>query len=146
MSDIIHMVDEFWKWSECQGNWNSQDISQLSLDPLSFPQFVELCHLCISKINVPLSEVEMEAFLFCMALDYEDECILEACKEAGSKNFLCKLLSVGTTFHQRETRWQMAELLREDIPEREYFLGILLNDENAYVRRRAGNVLSNLNG
>lgn len=142
MRDIIDLVDEFWKWLGCKGDWNRNDISQLSLDPFSFPRFEELCQLFISKINTPLSDAEMNAFLFCMALDNEDESILEACKEIAGNDFLSKLLSAGITFPQRETRWQMTELIREDTPERECLLEILLHDENAYVRKRAANKIS----
>ena len=140
MRSISHLVEAFWKWTGKQGHWNGMDITKLSLEPLSFPRFEELRNLCISMINAPLSESELDAFLFCMALDSEEEYILDACKKHANVDFLSMLLRSGMVFPQRETRWQMSELMKGDIPHKKEFLDVLLSDEDAYVRKRAGNI------
>ena len=140
MTKLSKLIDMFWKWAGCAESWQGCDITQLPLDPLCFPQFEELRSSCISLINCALSYEELCAFLFCMALDTEEEDILDACKELATNDFLQLLLSEGVFFPQSETRWQMTELIRKEIPDREYYLKILLNDSNAYVRKRAGNI------
>ena len=144
MKGIVEMTDSFWKWAGYNFSWKEHDISDLALDPLCFPEFEELQKLCISLINNHLSDEELYAFLMCMALDFEDECILDACKERANTGFLCDLLSKGVSFPQIEARWQMAELLRKDMPNRQAYLNMLLHDSNSYVRKRANNVASEI--
>lgn len=140
MSKLIDIVNQFWTWTGCKRSWKDYDVVNLDLDPLSFPEFETLRNLCISSINNPLSSEEADAFLLCMALDSEDECILDACKEFADELFLCTLLPVGVSFSQSQTRWQMAELLRKNIPDRAAYLQTLFSDSDSYVRKRAHNV------
>lgn len=140
MSEIISIVDLYWTWTGFGGSWKDNEISSIDLDPLCFPEFEKLRNVCISLINSPLSTEEKNAFLLCMALDSEDECILDACKERANTAFLCELLCTGISFSLSEARWQMAELLRKDLPGREQYLQMLLHDSDSYVRKRARNV------
>lgn len=138
MDSIKAHVNMFWKWA---GYREETDISRASFDPLSFPGFEDIKNICISRINKPLSAEEIDAFLLCMALDDEDECILDACKESANVTFLCALISKGISHPQSNARWQIAELLkREDIPNRQQYLSALLSDPHPYVRKRAFNV------
>jgi hypothetical protein len=91
-------------------------------------------------VNASLTDEEINTFLFCMALDSEDECILDACKESANPEFLSELVRVGVTFPYSEARWQMAELLRGNIPHKTQYLLMLLADSDRYVRKRANNV------
>lgn len=138
MSELIDMVSSFWMWSNGRNDYTQT----LPCNSFHFPQFEQLCNLCISLINSPLSADEANAFLMSMAIDSETEKILDACKEYANPDFLHMLLTAGVTFPQHETRWQLAELLRKDIPDKNLFLGILLSDPNSYVRKRATNILN----
>lgn len=140
MKNLILFVEAFGEWLGNASFWKSQDISLLPVDPLSYPRFEEMRKCCIVSINKDLSSDEMDAFLVCMALDSEEECILDACKKHASNLFLQRLISRGVTHSQYEARWQMAELLQKDVPNRESFLHILLTDNHPYVRKRAENV------
>ena len=141
MSILSRMMDCFWEQTGYTFSWKDRDIFSIGMDPLVYPVFGELRNACISLINTPLSEEESDAFLFCMALDAEDERILDACKEQANTEFLHLLLSKGVSFVQSDTRWQMAELLRKDVPDRQYFLQTLLSDSHPYVRKRASNIV-----
>ena len=79
MKNLILFVEAFGEWLGNASFWNSQDVSLLPIDPLSYPQFEEMRKCCIVSINKDLSSDEMDAFLVCMALDSEEECILDAC-------------------------------------------------------------------
>ena len=140
MSDLVQMLDCFWNLTAPTTLGCEQDISTLPFDPLSYPQFHNLRNECINLINSSISQEEINAFLTCMALDSEEELILDACKLCANKAFLYELISVGVHHPQWEARWQVAELLRKNIPGRESFLAELLNDSHPYVRKRAGNV------
>lgn len=141
MDILFQLITEFWAWTELpEINWWSTDIITLEIDPLYFPGFEQIRNICIDMVNMSLTEQDQNIFLLCMALDAEEERILDACKEYGSVSFLQSMLSVGLTHVQSEARWQLAELLRKPIPCREKYLDILLHDSNSYVRQRANNV------
>ena len=140
MSNLLKKTNLFWQRTGFSFSWEDCDIASVVFDPLCFPEFDELQKMCISLINTQLSNKEIDAFLFCMALDAEDECILDACKAQANTEFIHLLLSKGTTCVHSDARWQMTELLRRNVPNKQYFLQILLSDTNPYVRKRASNV------
>lgn len=140
MSELVRMLDCFWVWCENSSLEYKNDISMLPFDPLTYPQIDDLRNKCINLINSSLSQEEIDAFLTCMALDSEEELILDACKSRANKRFLFELISAGVHHLQSEARWQVAELLSNGIPGRESFLAELLNDPHPYVRKRAVNV------
>ena len=82
----------------------------------------------------------MELFLVGLAMDAENEDILDACKDRAGVTFVSDMLCAGVFHPQSEARWQLTELLRKEIPQREHYLHILLADPDAYVRKRAGNI------
>lgn len=140
MPRMIDYIDAFWKWTgraECLKN---TDISMLSVDPTDFPLLSEMVQTCTKFVNKPLSDEEVDAFLICMAIDNECECILDHCKTCADHAFLLRVIPQGIIHPQSEARWQMAELLRQNIPGREKFLSKLLADADSYVRQRARNV------
>lgn len=144
MMEIKSLVDDFWRWTGLENDqWYLTDISMLNVDPLYYPNFDELRRICISNINKPLSDVEANLFLLCMGLDNEEERILDNCKKMGNVNFLERIISLGVSFPQWETRWQIAELLSVLLPIGSQYLKILLEDSNAYVRKRAANAKRN---
>ena len=144
MSALVNTVESYWKWTGLYGNWVDEDIDMQACDPLSCPEFERLKQICISSINQSLSRDEINAFLFCMALDTEDEHILDACRELATVSFVSDLLQIGVTCAYAEARWQMAELLRMDIPKREQHLRTLLYDSDFYVRKRTHNVIDDI--
>lgn len=140
MNKLALLINEFWLWTQLsKDKWKKTDIGDLPVQPTDFPRIGEICDACIALINMPLSPIDISLFLTGMAIDSEDEDILECCKNANDA-FLYDLISNGITHPQSEARWQLAELLRRDIPQRDHFLNILSEDLNSYVRNRANMV------
>ncbi len=139
MTNIIDFVSDFWEWTGCAKRYKDHDISLLPFDPVEYPLLHEMQRQCNALINQPLAAEEADAFLMCMAIDNESECILDECKKRADDDFINKLVSLGVRHPQSEVRWQMAELLRRDIPDRVVYLEALLHDTHPYVRKRAFN-------
>lgn len=135
------LVRNYFEWS---GSKLEDDICRLSVDPLNFPQLHEMVQVCVGLIDQPLSEEELDAFLMSMALDHEDERILDYLKANAGQTFIVQLLSRGVRHPQSNARWQMTELLRKPIPGRLEYLSILLADSHPYVRKRAENVAEDI--
>ena len=136
------LIDAFWEWTKIPKNmWWAVDIRTLKLDVTMFPQYWDVCNLAISKINNMESDCDMHLFLMALALNGEDEDILDACMEYGKDQFIQRVVEAGVAFSQSETRWQIAELLRREIPQRERFLRVLCADTDEYVSKRANGVL-----
>ena len=146
MSNIVQLVKQFWNWSGNPEKWSDHAISSFNFDPLAFPNFHEMQTCCINLINKELTLEELDAFLTCMALDEEDEEILDSCKHLGNESFTVSLVARGIQHKMREARWQMAELLRKNIPGQQVYLDMLVHDKDPYVQKRAQNVLSQLAG
>ena len=140
MKKIHNLLKKLWNWMGNRNSWTNLYTSELPTEPFCFPEFDILQNQCIYIINSLLSHEDIKAFLLCLALDNEEERILDACKEKASNDFLEVVVSDGIYFPHWEARWQVAELLRRNIPHREHYLNILLKDENEYVRKRAKNV------
>lgn len=146
MDRLSFLIDEFWKWANIPYEKQKlYDVAQLSTSPVEFPRLGELCDACIALINKPLSELQISQFLLGLAIDAEDEDILDKCKKLASESFLYQIASAGVFFPQSETRWQIAELLRREIQNRDTLLNMLRLDSNAYVRKRADNVFCAIN-
>lgn len=136
------LIDDFWKWTKTPQNmWWTVDIRTLKLDATMFPQYWDVCNLAIGMINKIEADCDMHSFLMALALNSEDEDILDACVEYGTDQFIQQVVEAGIVFSQSETRWQIAELLRREIPGRENFLSVLCSDREEYVRKRANSVL-----
>ena len=144
MTTLIEFVNAFWTWTGYAECYKGCDVEQLSVDPFDFPLLCEMQQACIELINKQLSIETTDAFLMCMAIDNECECILDACTALADESFLNILVSTGIHHSQSHARWQIAELLRRDVPNRIKFLNTLLHDEDSYVRKRAHNVLCDI--
>lgn len=140
MSSIVELVDSFWEWTGYVERFKGHELSRLPIDPCDFPRLSEIQKECALLINQMLSDEEVDAFLTCMAIDNECECILSECNKRASDLFLIAIISKGIIHPQSMARWQVAELLRRDIPGRRGYLTALLFDKDPYVRKRAGNV------
>ena len=141
MEVLDQLIYEFWAWTQLPNSfWGDADLANLPIDAVLFPKIGEICDTCIKLINTPLTPDEVNKFLMGLAIDSEDEDILENCMQHADDLFLYNIVSVGISHPQSYARWQLAELLRRPIPQREYYLYILLEDSNEYVRTRANNV------
>lgn len=141
MSILLQLVCEFWMWAGLpEEKWGSVDVRSIQVDPIYYPKFDKMRNQCISLINTSLCDADVNTFLTCMALDAEEEYILDYCKTYAEDEFIEHIVSVGVSHFQSDARWQVAELLRRRIPKRDYYLCKLCNDSDPYVRRRAHNV------
>ena len=138
MDALAALLTEFWEWTGIpRDKWDTVDYTNYGIDPVLFPKIGELCEICIGLINAQLTSGEMNMFLTALAIDSEDEDILDACKMYAEDDFIASLVQQGIHHPQSDARWQLAELLRRQIPQRAYFLQQLQSDSNEYVRRRA---------
>lgn len=142
MDRLPTLAQEFWAWTGLpQEVWGRADIGKLPVPPEEFPGLDAMRKYCTDRINTDLTKEELENFILCMAVDNEDEEILDACKAQGTAEFLAEVLEAGVDALQPMARWQMAELLRRgDIPNRAELLRKLCRDPDEYVRKRAENL------
>ena len=100
---------------------------------------------CYDCENGLWSDREAEDYLTCMALDNEEEIILDHCAENAPDEFVERIAQASLNHPQWHARWQVAELLgRRRIQRGEMILGVLAQDSYPYVRRRAENALKNM--
>lgn len=145
MDRLKELIHDFWVWAELpEDQWDKTDLFYVTPDPDWFPRMGDVCSECIKKVNHALLPDEIDAFLFGMAINAEDEDILDYCKAFADESFIRMIVSRGVIFPQSEARWQLAELLRKDIEGQLDYLSILQNDPNEYVRRRAQNVIEDI--
>ncbi len=136
----------FWAWA----GYDAADFAKDEVnccrkkEPFDFPEIVEMRKLCYGLENGLGSLREAEDYLTCMALDNEDEEILDHCAAYAPDDFVACIVAAASDHPQWEARWQVAELLgRRKIPQRELLLNVFLQDPHPYVRRRAENALIN---
>ena len=145
MKLLNKLISDFWVWTGLpEEMWNRIDIADISIDTSMFPKIGEVCNECNKLVNKELTYAEANAYLFGLALDSEDEDILEYCVNHADVTFIYKVLSLCVSYPHSEARWQIAELLRREIPQRDYFLMVLRADSNEYVRQRANNVINDI--
>ena len=145
MMDLLSLLEEFWAWTELSPEkWWQTDLCCIAADPVLFPKSGAICNVCMELINKDLSSDEIFLFLMGLAINSEDEDILDQLRKTGSDAFIVSLLSAGINHPQSDARWQLAELLRRDISNRMHYLGQLLHDPDEYVRRRACWVLQDI--
>ena len=119
------LLYDFWKWAEITPQEYAEKGIPLMSEKAEFnyPHFGELI----------------------MALDNENEDVLDYAADNASNALVLELVSLGVTFPQPNTRWQIAELAYRRRPNGfEDFLKLLLCDPDSYVRKRAGNCLEYL--
>ena len=144
MERIKEHIAAFWRWVDAPENLKYGDITDVTNEPFYYPGFCEMVSICMSYVNQELSEEELDDFLFCLALDSETEDILDSCKKHGNNAFLTALVERGISYPQIDARWQLAEILRRPLPNREHYLRLLSEDADEYVRRRANNVINGM--
>lgn len=146
VSRLSEVLFRFWDWVGYGPDEFSKDIFSCAdaKEPFYFPEFSEMRKLCCDCENELWSDREAEDYLTCMALDNEEERILDHCAENASDKFVERIALASLNHIQWHARWQVAELLgRRNIPHWELFLEKLSRDPHPYVRQRAENVLKN---
>lgn len=120
-------------------------MGMLNWEPFLYPEFDLLRNRCINLFRSGVSDEELNDCLTCLALDNEEEIILDELKEIMDDALLERYVKAGVHHLQPEGRWQIAELLCcRDIPNREEYLRILCCDKDAYVVKRAKNAVEEL--
>lgn len=139
---LADILARFWAWA----GYHADDFARERFrcpdekEPFYFPELEQLRMLCYACECGEISDSDIEDYLTCMALDNEEEYILDHCAEHASVAFVERIACAALTHPQWHARWQIAELLRRrDIPKREALLSALSRDPHAYVRQRAKN-------
>lgn len=143
-------LDLYWKWSSISESKYSQDEWIIDSQEWEYPNWSKLMELALKAIsnieNGEYSKELAEDLLTVMALDNEDERLLDECEFMLSDKALEYVVRRALKHRQWEARWQVAELLgRKNDIFWENFLLEFINDSNKYVQRRALISLSKLN-
>ena len=142
MEPLKKLLEEFWVWAGiCKEEYAT--LCDSDLEPFYYPAFDALREACKMRINTSLKPDEIDDFLTCMALDNEEEILLDWCKTIADDRFLEVLVRSGSCHLQFHARWQIAELLRcRTLPNRDAILTELAADPHEYVRKRAKNAIA----
>ena len=141
-SRLFHILSQFWKWAGYDAlNFSADGFTCADeKEPFYFPGLSQMRKLCYECENGMVSQKEAEDYLTCMALDNEEEHILDHCAEHATDEFILSIAQASLNHPQWHARWQIAELLgRRKIPQQEILLYSLSQDSHPYVRRRAKN-------
>lgn len=145
MKTLAELLTDFWIWTSLpEEKWRSVDFVKYGIEAVNYPKLGEIFQSAIELVNAPLSSNQIDDFLTAMAIDAEDEDILNACKKDADECFIITIVSRGIAHPQSDARWQMAELLRREMPQRDTFLQLLMADPDEYVRKRTRHVIQDL--
>ena len=134
-------LEKFWQWSkltpeEYAQNGMRQKNGEFEDSFLLFDEMIAYAYAMIDTSITDLSEID--DLLTILALDNEEECVLDYITEHSSKVQLDRIIARGLFHAQPNARWQIAELLSRRKPEKYLdFLQVLANDEHSVVRQRA---------
>lgn len=144
--ELNGILSDFWNWAGYDAEYYDRfGAADDEVEPFYYPHFEKLCGACISMINKDMSDPQWDAFLICLALDEEEESILDSCKQIAKPWFLERMAQHGINHPQSKARWQLAELLRcRSCTGRLEFLKQLCVDQHSYVRKRANNAIIDL--
>ena len=142
------IISDFWEWL----NMTPDQYAQNGIDTLTnteesdYPHFEDLINYAQTIIDqIECSDEELEDVLLIMALDNEDEDVLDYIQTHCSESRLERLIRLGISYYQPEARWQIALLIcRRKISNAKELLELLSHDIHPYVRRRALNCLNSM--
>ena len=146
-SRLEEILLRFWAWAEYDSESFAEDgfTCPDEKEPFYFPGIEEMRNLCCALETNPGTNEEIQDYLTCMALDNEEEGILDHCAAHAPDAFVECLASAALVHPQWNARWQIAELLgRRNVPGCEGALQMLTMDPHPYVRRRAENAIKNI--
>jgi hypothetical protein len=135
-------LDEFWIWQEFTPQEYASGVKYLKCEEFYYPHWANLMLFADRSIKLikdgERSPVLINLLLEIMAIDNEDEIVMEHCEQLLDTEAIKFLCQVALDFPMHETRWQIAELLgRSNSDNCKKFLLLLIKDENKYVQRRA---------
>ena len=135
-------IDLYWKWSRVSEDKYSKDEWIIESQEWEYSNWGQLMNLALKAIrnieNGDFAKDIAEVMLTVMALDNEDEKLLDECEIILSDKALEYVAQSALEHRQWQARWQVAELLgRKHERIWEKFLLKFINDSNKYVQRRA---------
>ncbi|MBE6536354.1 MAG: hypothetical protein E7673_00220 [Ruminococcaceae bacterium] len=142
---IKQLLNEFWQWmieelNKTQDDYNEKGLNQVLREyEDDFPKWNELFFAGQRIVNKnALDDDSIFDLLTVMGLDNEGENICYHIEDYSSEEQFEKIIEIGLSHPQMETRWQLTLLLEHRKPKR-YFdtLKLLANDKDSYVRQRA---------
>lgn len=147
---IKQLLNEFWQWmleelNKTQNDYNENGLNQILGEfEFDFPKWEELFFAGLEIVNKnKLDDDSIFDLLTVMGLDNEGENILDHIEEYSSEAQFEKIIEIGLSHPQYETRWQLTELLERKKPighlEK---LKFLAQDRDSYVRQRARGSIS----
>lgn len=136
-----HYISEFWKWANISPTQYADN--GLQCDEGDYPHFGQLIDYAKQIIKDDQFTIqEIEEVLLIMALDNENEDILDYLTAYCSNDKLEQFVIQGMMNIQPNVRWQVAELIyRRKPPHFKEYLFKLAQDSDGYVRKRANNLL-----
>lgn len=145
-----HELENFWAWA---GMTPEEYAGKDGFDgglvtEFDYSHFEECLNAAKDAIRKPiLSEEDIDGVLTVLALDNENEEVLDEMTDAVNPALVLPLCEAGVRHRQAEARWQIAEWIYRVRPSgyRSY-LRILAEDAHPYVRRHAKNALDYLSG
>ena len=136
-------LEAFYSWAGSINPGGEYDPVQVHIDDVYlYPRWDDILHLTYEAVKIlsnkyACSEL-IEIVLQVMALDHEDEDVLDRCEEELHAEAALNLTKYGVEHPCFETRWQIAEFIRrKNDPLLKDYLVFLLKDTHTYVQRRA---------
>ncbi|GIP20641.1 HEAT repeat domain-containing protein [Paenibacillus sp. J22TS3] len=141
ITSLQNKLADFWDWSGIKAD--IYDNQCTTIDETLYIEWDNLISLTqeavmILKSNSQKKEMLVKPILEVLALDHENESLLDFCEEElGPTETEC-LIKASISFPLTGARWQMAELIgrKREKGWLKYVL-LLTNDSNKYVQRRA---------
>lgn len=142
LNELKNELNNFWMWANQTPHEYAKNGWMLKQEEWEYPNWDMLIKLTIEAIKAVCNGEKTKELIDCilevMALDNEDEQILDECEEKLTFNDLLYLVQIAILHIQREARWQIAELLgRYKNNDTTEFLRRLIGDDDKYVQRRA---------
>jgi len=142
------MLEDFWKWSGITPEQYANDsralercIGMLEFDYPNYPELIQYGKDIINRRSISIQQ--MDDLLTILAIDNEDEDILDYIVDHLSLSNLLQCIKQGINHIQPNARWQLAEIISRRKPlNARIYLEKLCCDSNDYVRKRARNVLN----
>ncbi len=141
-------IEGFWKWAEITSDEYSKSgmSTAKGKQEFEFPDFDNMIIYAKNLLNKnPLSQDDVNDFLTVMALDNENEDVLDYAVRYATAEQIRQLANTCIMFKQPHAKWQMAELVfRTKIEGYCDYLHLLSADSDEYVRKRANHCIKQL--
>lgn len=133
------LLDEFWSWICLTPQEYAMESVNRDFEEYMFPNWMEIMRVSKQTVTLALLDNDsLSSLLSAMAIDNEDENILDFVILKGTNQFIEKLIEIGVSHLQPHARWQCAEVIRRRLPENgRTILKKMQNDPVPYVAKRA---------